>query len=199
MVQARAIETRQKILTQAEVAFARFGFDATSLTSDILDPAGVSVGSFYHQFDNKIEVLLAVLADRLEERRSSIAALLASTDAPFEGSLRIAMDAALDDIDRSPESWQISFRERQHPDPTISTAIEYGWEAWSEVGRSLVARHYQAPPAVIGDAAQLTISVTAGLMRDYLGADAAGRERVRARVPVAAEFAAAGVERLVGR
>ena len=62
--QARAIRTRDRILDQAEQAFADKGFEAASLTSDILEPAGISVGSFYHQFPDKRAVLYALLDER---------------------------------------------------------------------------------------------------------------------------------------
>lgn len=53
-------EKQQDILKAALSLFAEQGFDATS-SSQIAKRAGVAVGSVYHQFHNKQELLMAVL------------------------------------------------------------------------------------------------------------------------------------------
>ena len=58
-----AAETRRRLLAAGRTAFARKGLDGTNLRDDILAPAGVSVGSFYHQFRDKTELLLAILLE----------------------------------------------------------------------------------------------------------------------------------------
>lgn len=198
VVQARALATRAKILQQAEIAFARHGFDAASLTSDILAPAGVSVGSFYHQFDNKADVLFAMLDERLAGRRERVVELLeASSELSFADSICIAIEALLDDMEASPDAWRVQYRERQHPNPAISDAIEIGWSAWAKVSCALVERCFDATPERADAAAHATVLVAAGLLRDYLAADDERRAVLRARVPTVAEFCAAGAERIV--
>lgn len=64
-------QTRQKILEAAERVFARRGYLAARVT-EIIKEAGCSTGSFYHSFDDKLEVLL-LLRDRYMETGGDIA------------------------------------------------------------------------------------------------------------------------------
>ena len=66
------METRQRILDAARIAFAAKGHDAVNLRSDILEPAGVRVGSFYHQFTDKTALLVELLRDASVERRRQV-------------------------------------------------------------------------------------------------------------------------------
>ncbi len=58
--QQRSEETKQQILTAAEVCFAQAGYDETSV-AQICQVAGVSKGAFYHHFESKQTVFLALL------------------------------------------------------------------------------------------------------------------------------------------
>ena len=55
--QARSAETRRKLLDAGFEAFAAKGHDGVNLVEDVLEPAGISIGSFYHQFADKTELL----------------------------------------------------------------------------------------------------------------------------------------------
>jgi AcrR family transcriptional regulator len=59
-------ETHKKILTVAEKLFAQSGYDATGV-ADICEKAGVSKGAFYHHFESKQAVFLALLDDWMSE------------------------------------------------------------------------------------------------------------------------------------
>ena len=54
--------TRRRLLDAARAAFAARGFEGASL-QEIQEIAGVSVGSFYHQFKDKADLFLAVLGE----------------------------------------------------------------------------------------------------------------------------------------
>jgi len=57
-------EARQRILDAAEARFAQDGFDATP-TARIAEQAGVPKGLLFYYFPKKIDVLRALLAERL--------------------------------------------------------------------------------------------------------------------------------------
>lgn len=179
--QARAIRTRERILDQAEQAFAGKGFEAASLTSDILDPAGISVGSFYHQFTDKRAVLHALL----DERRTwgdviaDVIAAAAGKTAPTE-ALRAAMVAMLDAIDRHPEPWWIHFRELHSADPEIRALIGDSWSAWHRAAAALLCTRGDGTP----DPGRMTFATRglAGVLHGYLTSDPAGRRALRSQL-----------------
>lgn len=64
--------TEKRLLAAGRAAFARKGLAGTSLKADILEPAGVSVGSFYHRFTDKTDLLLAILRQHSEALRAAL-------------------------------------------------------------------------------------------------------------------------------
>jgi AcrR family transcriptional regulator len=65
VVQQRAEETHARILDAALEAFARYGYDGTSV-SEICRRAGVTKGGYYHHFPSKQAVFLELLERWLE-------------------------------------------------------------------------------------------------------------------------------------
>lgn len=63
--QTRSRKTREAILREAEHLFAERGYAATSV-NDIASAAGVSVGSLYRYFEDKYQLFLALLANKIE-------------------------------------------------------------------------------------------------------------------------------------
>lgn len=63
--------TRRCLIDAAKAEFARHGVEGANLT-DILRAAGVSPGAFYHQFDDKMALFLAVVAELGEMLRQMI-------------------------------------------------------------------------------------------------------------------------------
>jgi AcrR family transcriptional regulator len=59
-MQQRSEETHSRILNAAIHRFSNFGYNAASV-DDICKEAGVSKGSFYHHFDSKQALFLALL------------------------------------------------------------------------------------------------------------------------------------------
>jgi AcrR family transcriptional regulator len=62
----RSEETRSRLLDAAETSFAQSGYDGASVAA-ICQAAGVSKGAFYHHFDSKQALFLALL-DRWLDR-----------------------------------------------------------------------------------------------------------------------------------
>ncbi len=125
--------TRARIIDQAAIAFARDGYDAASLTGDILEPAGVSVGSFYHQFDNKLDVLFALLSERQETLASDLEQVRQESE-PLDlgGRVTALLTHMLDHVDAQPELYLIQLRERWNPDVSVRAAVRDGWAPWRE-------------------------------------------------------------------
>lgn len=179
--QARAIRTRERILDQAEQAFAAKGFDAASLTSDILEPAGISVGSFYHQFSDKRAVLHALLHERLPWRDLSPAIDAATEQPTFPDTVRYGIDELLDDIDRQPATWRIHFRERDSADADVRDVIAQSWQRWEETVGAMFDRWVHHGDRGPGRVAYATAGL-AGVLRHYLDGDATVRRTVRDRM-----------------
>ena len=72
-VQARAWETRTRILDAAVTCLAEVGY-AGATTTAILERAGVSRGSLLHQFPSKDELLVAAVGHLAEARTSELIA-----------------------------------------------------------------------------------------------------------------------------
>ena len=80
--QPRSETTRRRLLSVAENAFARYGYEDVSV-AQICEQAGVTKGAFYHHFPSKQALFLAVIhawVDRLKTQL--VAALEGATDRP---------------------------------------------------------------------------------------------------------------------
>jgi AcrR family transcriptional regulator len=72
-MQQRSEETRAKIMDAAVKLFSTRGFTAASV-DDICQEAGISKGAFYHHFESKQALFLALLDGWLQEIDSAIQA-----------------------------------------------------------------------------------------------------------------------------
>jgi AcrR family transcriptional regulator len=195
VMQARALATRSKILGHAARAFAASGYDATSLTGDILDPATVSVGSFYHQFENKLDVLLTLLRERGADRRESLETALASVPrSDLTSRLHAVVSWLLDDIDAHGAVCTIELRERWHSDPQIREAVYEAWAPWREaIEIALDDGDGLSPDDVL--TAQLLGRSLIGTLGTYLAMTPAERTIWRsAELPRLVGFCEAGIE-----
>ena len=66
----RGLATRNKLIAGARQAFAERGYEMTRV-ADIAEAAGVSLGNVYRHFDDKDDVLLAVLRPLYAELREA--------------------------------------------------------------------------------------------------------------------------------
>lgn len=204
IVQARARRTREKIIARAKHAFAERGFEATNLTEHILTPAGVSVGSFYHQFSNKREVLLEIFEHAISERHARIKERIAgASPASFTESLRDVLDGLCDDVDANHDVWLIQWREYESPDPEIRDRALAGVDGWTSIARSLIAPWYSGDDAALDRAARQVALLGFMVVREYthLARHADGgvpTDRRDALLNPAIEFAAGGLDRVLG-
>lgn len=85
--QARAEETRQRILDAATGLFGKYGFGGTSV-NQIIRRAGVTAGAFYHHFDSKDQVALTIV--------EQVGQQMASLRVDFVGSPEAGLDNVID-------------------------------------------------------------------------------------------------------
>lgn len=117
-VQARAVETRERILDAAARVFSRHGY-AAGTTNRIADEAGLSVGSLYQYFPNKDAILVQLVRRHIEEGIAAVAARLDAVAATGESGLDdlvgAVVDAAVDSHVGDPALHQVLFEESPRP------------------------------------------------------------------------------------
>lgn len=182
---SRAQATRARLLDAGRRAFAEKGLDGAKLREDILDPAGISVGSFYHQFRDKTDLLFAILRDDTELFRVRLTQ--AHTPAPGRTLHDICRDsygATLDMAELQEDFLRIQLRERNATDPRVREFLREQRERWMEN----IALEYQRIAAANGWridaalAAELTVALSTGIVASYLELPRARRRRERARM-----------------
>jgi AcrR family transcriptional regulator len=179
---ASAQETRRRLLAAGRRAFAVKGLAGTKLKKDILVPAGVSVGSFYHQFRDKTELLLAIM----EEYAQTFRARLREIHQPEPGrtALDIARDSyamILDNVDENPDLVRIQLRERGSDDERVRRSLRTARERWIASLADDYRNISQASGLEVETdlLASLTVGLSLGAMAEYLESPRSGRQELR--------------------
>jgi AcrR family transcriptional regulator len=174
--------TRRRLLEAGRRAFARRGLSGTNLKRDILKPAGVAVGSFYHQFPNKTDLLLAILEEDFHDLEAALQR--AQEPRPGRSLLDITRDsytATFDLVDRHPDTMRILFRESAVDDPRVQSFAHREQRRWIEIlthnFQRIAAADHETPQIAL--AAELISVLTNGAIAHYLGLPE--QERVAAR------------------
>lgn len=97
-VQGRARRTRERILETAAAAFARDGYEGTSL-NDVIRTSGYTKGAFYFHFASKQELALATFRYKQEQLAERVLAQADGTDAiaQLQATLRLRARVYADD------------------------------------------------------------------------------------------------------
>lgn len=165
--QRRSIRTRERLLEQGRSAFAELGFERVSLAADILEPAGVSTGSFYHQFTDKADLLVAVLEQIEVNRRHSLMVRLfeiASTPGlDFASGLQAIIGSFVESLNDPTQGWRISLYERDNPDERVQELFRQERPVWEEGLALLLTYWFDAPEAQLEAAAETIAIVAQGL------------------------------------
>ena len=127
----RATATRKRIFSVALKAFAAKGYAETNLTEDILAPAGISVGSFYHQFRDKNDLFIQLVNSihgEIQDRLSMV-----QQERPLEELELMAQESfelLFDLIDENPDYFLIQLKESQNSDPNVREALLGVRKSW---------------------------------------------------------------------
>ena len=114
-VQARAVETRDRILDSAARVFARHGY-AAGTTNRIAEAAGLSVGSLYQYFPNKDSILVELVRRHLDTGRRAVEERLAGVAAATTAEVLAAVvDAMIAVHAEDPALHQVLFEESPRP------------------------------------------------------------------------------------
>lgn len=139
-----AAATRARLMESGRRAFAQKGLAAAILIDDILRPAGVSTGSFYHQFRDKNELLLAILDEHAQAFRAGVIQTLErKSDAghrSFVDLARACFGLALDMADEHGDLLRIERRERDNDDPIVARYMRENQESWIEQVAGYISR-----------------------------------------------------------
>jgi len=126
-VQARAVETRDRILDAAARVFGRHGY-AAGTTNRIAEAAGLSVGSLYQYFPNKDAILVELVRRHVREGTAAVEAALAAAirDDPgdVEALLAAVVDAAIATHAGDPALHQVLFEESPRPPELLAELHE---------------------------------------------------------------------------
>lgn len=165
-------------------AFAAKPFAAVHLKKDILEPAGISVGSFYHQFRDKGELLRAIVEEHSIALRPRFSAVHSpGVERTTEMIARESFALVFDMVDESPEVMQIRMR-RDVDDPEILAFLHEDDRLWEEARaedyqRLAAAYDFEFDAAL---AAELFGMLMDGAIRRYLAIPAEERPRARKRL-----------------
>lgn len=200
---AQRARTRSRLLEYGRQAFARRGHAATNLKEDILLPAGVSVGSFYHQFQDKTDLFLAIL----EEHGATFRQMIADANRPREGMddeqiARHSFETAFVIAEENADLFHIMLRERESENERVRRFLREGRRGWT---RGLVADYRvmlgerEVSDGDVEMAAELVQSMTFGVIVHYLGLTPEEQRRERPRlIDGLVRFSLGGLSTLFG-
>jgi len=167
--QERSLETRERLIEAGRTAFADLGHEGVNLARDILGPAEVSVGSFYHQFNDKTELLVVILLRAADLRREAVIdGGLAREDAgPLDERLATAMTKFFDSLDDETHAWRLLLNVRQSADERIRAVDLNGREEWLRQLSAVLADATGADADHCRAAATMLVSFAMGLALVY--------------------------------
>lgn len=183
---AQGARTRSQLLEYGRRAFARRGHAATNLKEDILLPAGISVGSFYHQFQDKTDLFLAIL----EEHGVTFRRMIHDANRPRDGMdqeqiARQSFETAFGIAENNADLVHIMLRERESEDERVRQFLREGRRGWTQ---GLVADYRvmlgerKVADKELEMAAEIVQSMTFGVIVHFLGLSPEEQRRERSRL-----------------
>lgn len=197
--QARAEETRRRLLDAGFAAFAAKGFDGVNLVEDVLEPAGISTGSFYHQFADKTALLREVLQEAADRRRAFIVRLGEvdpSTD--LATAVRAVVERLYDSLEQDGAAWQLQRITRVTGADGARDLGSTTRGSWNDELGQLLGTWFDQPAAELRRAADLVVTLARGFLSDFLDTPARQRRPRAEQVDTLVEFVVGGLTGLLG-
>jgi AcrR family transcriptional regulator len=192
--QARSAETRRKLLDAGFEAFAAKGHDGVNLVDDILEPAGISTGSFYHQFADKTELLREILAEAAARRRAFIVGLgdLDPTTG-LETAVRSVIERLYDSLETDAAAWQLQRVTRVTGVDGVREMGSSMRENWTDELAELLGSWFDRSVDDRRRAANLMVTLARGFVFDLLDTPTALRPSRAETVGDATSFTVGGL------
>ncbi len=197
--QARSAETRRKLLDAGFEAFAAKGHDGVNLVDDVLEPAGISIGSFYHQFADKTELLREILAEAAARRRAFIVGLGdLDTTTDLATAIRFVVERLYDSLETDTTAWQLQRVTRVTGVDGVREMGSSARENWTDELAELLGNWFDDSVADRRLAASLMVTMARGLVFDFLDTPPALRRDRAEFVEAATAFTVGGLVGVLG-
>jgi AcrR family transcriptional regulator len=198
--QARSAETRRKLLDAGFEAFAAKGHDGVNLVDDVLEPAGISIGSFYHQFADKTELLREILAEAASRRRAFIVGLgdLTAT-ADLGTAIHFVIERLYDSLETDTTAWQLQRVTRVTGVDGVREMGSSMRENWTDELAELLGNWFDDVVADRRRAAGLMVTMARGFVFDFLDTPPALRPARDEFVEAATAFTVGGLVGVLGQ
>jgi AcrR family transcriptional regulator len=168
-VQARAQQTRDRVLEAAARVFARHGY-AAGTTNRIAAEAGMSIGSLYQYFPNKDAILVELVRRHLAEGTAAVVERVARVGGlpdRLDDRIGLFVDAMLANHVGDPRLHQVLFEEAPRPRTLLDEL--HATEEWAVALAEQVLR--SDPTVRVADvamAARLVVTAIESLVHRYV-------------------------------
>lgn len=167
-----------------------------NLVEDVLDPAGISIGSFYHQFTDKTELLREILSEAAARRRAFIAGLGDLDEHPdMVSSVRAVVDRLYESLEQDGPAWRL-----QRATRIAGAGAEVsGRDDWTDGLAERLAVWFAAPVGRRRKAAEMVLTFARGAIFDFIDTPPERRISRAAWVDGVATFIAGGLTAMLGQ
>jgi len=166
-MQQRSEETRTRLLEAAVSLFAQQGYEASSV-AEICAAAGVSKGAFYHHFESKQALFLALLDEWLARLDGAFAAVRQDAQHVPQAVVRMAdMAGGLLTSSGAQVSIMLEFWMQAYRDPQVWNATAAPYHRYQQYFASLIEegiRQGSLRPVDPQLAARVLVSLSMGLL-----------------------------------
>lgn len=178
--QARSAVTRRRLLDAGFEAFAAKGFEGVNLVEDVLEPAGISIGSFYHQFADKAELLREILAEAADKRRAFIVRLgeLQTVD-DLSVMVRLVIERLYDSLEHDEAAWRLQRVARIAGADGLHDGAMNPRDIWNAALAQVLGGWFDRPPTDLRRASDLVVTLARGFVSDFLDTPAGHRRQHR--------------------